>query len=74
MEKGKDEMSFPYDESFYCEEYGCQFWEASQARTMQQAGLSAMRSWRVRFTRTQRTLRTAGEGEYKCICEKRNLL
>ena len=28
MEKGKDEMSFPYDESFYCEEYGCQFWEA----------------------------------------------
>lgn len=21
-------MSFPYDESFYCEEYGCQFWEA----------------------------------------------
>ena len=28
VEKGKDEMSFPYDESFYCEEYDCQFWEA----------------------------------------------
>ena len=21
-------MSFPYDESFYCEEYSCQLWEA----------------------------------------------
>ena len=28
VEKEKDEMSFPYNESFYCEEYGCQFWEA----------------------------------------------
>ena len=28
VEKGKDEMSFPYDEALYCEEYGCQFWEA----------------------------------------------
>ena len=28
VEKGKSEMSFPYDESFYCEEYDCQFWEA----------------------------------------------
>ena len=28
VEKEKAVMSFPYDESLYCEEYDCQFWEA----------------------------------------------
>ena len=27
-EKEKNEMSFPYDEALYCEEYDCHFWEA----------------------------------------------
>ena len=28
VEKEKAVMSFPYNESLYCEEYDCQFWEA----------------------------------------------